>query len=161
MAEKPQEPHKNFSPDHLQCSPSKHRNSSATCNPCGFPFLLFLFSLSNYVSISTCSAYFYCMISNQTDRGEIRIVGVYRFLVEGWGLFPLLSSVSWATLIIHGPHVLQTDYKHLHLTTIIIIITAKEFYSPSCNLRLMGLRFDFGVWFKGGFVYSSVRWDKL
>lgn len=51
---------------------------------------------------------------------------------------------------------LQTDYKHLHLTTIIIIITAREFYSPSCNLRPMRLRFDFGVWFKGRFVYNAV-----
>lgn len=42
---------------------------------------------------------------------------------------------------------LQTDYKHLHLTTIIIITTARECYSPSCNLRPMRLRFDFGVWF--------------
>lgn len=51
---------------------------------------------------------------------------------------------------------LQTDYKHLHLTTIIIIITAREFYSPSCNLRPMRLRFDSGVWFKGRFVYNAV-----
>lgn len=56
---------------------------------------------------------------------------------------------------------LQTDYKHLHLTTIIIIITVGEFYSPSRNLRFVRSRFDFRVWFKGGFVYTAVLWDKL
>lgn len=48
---------------------------------------------------------------------------------------------------------LQTVYMHLHLTT---IITAREFYSPSCNLQLMQLMFDFGDWFTVKFVDSAV-----
>lgn len=74
----------------------------------------------------------------------------------GEGLFSAhsLPSIRWATLIIHDPHVLQTDYKHLHLTTIIIIITAGEFYSPSCYLWFMPLRFNLEMRFKGRLVYA-------
>lgn len=114
-------------------------------------FFMFLFIL-NLPFASNC---FY--VVTHSSRGQIRILDVSRFVfffLRGevvTDFFPLtaFSSISWATLIIHGPHVLHTDYKHLHLTTVIIIIAAGEFYSPSCNLGFMRVRLDFGSVVRG------------
>lgn len=153
-------PTKSLAPDHLMCSPW---SAGIHLQPLWLP-LSSISTLSPKLSL-------YILI-RKVSHTLILTIPLYQksffkfYFIKCWIIRILdvsrlfstrrLLSLWRPTLIIHGPHVLQTDYTHLHLTTIIIIITAREFYSPSCNLQLMQLMLDFRDWFTVKFVDSAV-----